>query len=264
MDTLRKDPFFNVPTQIISTPYGEVEQPTMYFDCSAVTAMFTTDYEWAAGTLAGLELKPGLFVGRKAVVGLIFYEYRSTSIGAYNEVGFGMPTLPMNRSVPLGGWRDMFGNSESRRLGNYILSLPVTSEIACKSGVEFFGYPKFITQLPFHLDQHSFHGQVLDPQGALIAELSGRLGVGIPSSPLSLVTYSVLNGRKIRASVTVRGPVSLRVMSGLRLMVGDSDHHLASDLRDLGLHGKQPFLVTVTMHMQSRLSAPEEFDWSAS
>lgn len=264
MDAWRKDPFFNVPSKIISTAYGDIEQPTMYFDCSAVMAMFTTEYERAAGKLNDLELKPGLFWGGKAVVGLIFYEYRNTSIGPYNEVGLGIPSLPLQQSLPLGGWLDMFSNLEKRHLGIVILDLPVTTEIACHGGQEFFGYPKFVTQLPFHLDQHSFHGQVLDPQGALIAELSGRLGMGIPNAPLSMVTYSVLNGRKMRATVTVRGPVTLRGKGGLRLTVGDSDHQMARNLRELGLHGRQPFLVTDTTRFQSRLSAADDFDWSAS
>jgi hypothetical protein len=38
---------------------------------------------------------------------------------------------------------------------------------------------------------------------------------------------------------------------------------MARNLRELGLHDRQPFLVMDTHRFQSRLNAPVEFDWAA-
>jgi len=266
MNSVHNEPFFQVPRTKIPTIHGEIEQPTMYYDVSMLMAMFTTDYDRAAEKLDGLYLKPGLFWRGKVVVGIIFYEYRDTSIGPYNEVGLGIPALPVNQSLPLGGWLEMNKSVEKHRLGNYVLNLPVTTEIACYGGREFFGYPKFVTEIPFHLDsrlERSFHGEVRDPNGGdAIVTLSGKLSSGIPGPSMSMVTYSVLNGKKLRTNIYVRGGGYMRGKGGLRLTVGTSDHEMARNLRDLGLHGRQPFMVMDTHRFQSRLNAAKEFDWT--
>lgn len=263
MSSTHDHPFFQVPRTQVTTSYGEFEQPALYYDVSTLMALFTTDYDRAAAKLVDLDLKPGLMWRGKAVVGLAFYEYRDTSIGPYNEVGLAIPALARHQSLPLGGWLDLWSNVNTRRLGHHILDLPVTTEIACAGGREFYGYPKFVTEIPFHLDSHSFHSEVLDPgRRAPIMSLSGKLGGGIPAPPMDLVLYSVLNGTRLRTIVNVRGSQRMRGKGELRLCVGDSEHGMARNLRDLGLHDQQPFLVTDTHRFQSRLNAGQEFDWA--
>ena len=263
MSDLHSDPFFQVPLTTVDSIYGEFEQPTLYYDVSMFLALFTTEVELAAEKLAGLDLKPGLFWRGKACVGLVFYEYRDTSIGPYNEVGLAIPALPLHQSLPLGGWVGMYSNVNTRSLGHYILNLPVTTEIAWYGGREFFGYPKFVTKIPFHLDSQAFHGEVLDPNGRdLIVMLSGSLGSGIPAPSMDLVTYSELDGKKLRTIINVRGGVQMRSKGNIRLCVGNSNHEMARNLRDLGLDDQQPLLVQDTHRFQSRLNAGQEFDWT--
>jgi hypothetical protein len=264
MNARRADPFFQVPQTTATTSLGPAELPALYYDVSTLTALFTVEAERAAAQLAPLELKPGLHWGGKAVVGLAFYEYRDTSLGPYNEVGLAIAALPCHESVALGGWPQLWSRLGTRRLGFYILNLPVTTEAANVGGREIYGYPKFVTEIPFKLEGGAFSAAVLDPRGREpILTFNGRLGIGVPSTPLSLVLYSVLNGARLRTEVDVRGGTRLRGKGELRLCVGGSDHVMARNLRELGLHDRQPFLVMDTHRFQSRLNAPVEFDWAA-
>ncbi|MGE5252225.1 MAG: acetoacetate decarboxylase family protein [Bacteroidota bacterium] len=264
MSKEHNSPFFQVPTTAMPTVFGDLIQPALYYDVSTLMAFFATEYYRAASKLSAIGLKPGVMWGNKAVVGLAFYEYRDTSLGPYNEVGLAIPALPAHQSLPFGGWLDLYASVKTRRLGFYILNLPVTSEFACQSGVEFYGYPKFVTEIPFHLDSESFNSQVRDPNGKdEIVTLSGRLGPGIPGRAMDLVTFSVLNAKSMRATVNVRGGVRMRTGRGLRLQVGLSLHEMARNCCDLGLDGARPFLVSETHEFQSRLNPAEEYDWTA-
>jgi hypothetical protein len=92
----------------------------------------------------------------------------------------------------------------------------------------------------------------------VIVRLNGELGLSLPAPPLSLVLYSQLDNRMLRSTVNVRGRVRLRGGGGLRVTVGDSDHDMAKNLRDLHLDGARPLFVMDTHRFQSRLNLGEE------
>lgn len=259
MSEYQKDPFFQVPRTIRATSEGDVEFPILYYDVSTLIALFFVEYDRAAAKLADMALRPALTYGKKAVAALAFFEYRKTSIGPYNEVGLAIPALPPHLPRPLSTWLDLYSRLDTRRVGFHILDLPVTSRAAWSAGREVWGYPKFVTEIPFQLGDAAFHGEVTDPdRHSPIVTLSGKLGWGMPAPPLSMVLYSCLDGRKLRAVVNVRGSVRARRAGGLRLCIGDSEHIMAKNLRDLGLHDQQPFLVMDTHRFQSRLNLGEE------
>ncbi len=88
-----QESFFQVPMETGETSEGSVEFPILYFDSSCVTAFFRCDIDRIENQLAGLPLKAGLVMGKQAVAGISFYEYRETSIGPYNEVGVAIPVI---------------------------------------------------------------------------------------------------------------------------------------------------------------------------
>jgi hypothetical protein len=150
----------------------------------------------------------------------------------------------------------LYGPVDERHLGFYVLDLPVTTPLANAGGREVWGYPKFVAPIPFRLDQKSFEGSVLDPDGdGDIFTLSGRLLPALPAPPMSVVTYSHSQGNLLRATVNVRGRTNLRPGRGLQLRVGESTHRMARNLRDLGLDGARPVVVQDTHQFQSRLNA---------
>jgi hypothetical protein len=258
MEAARNDPFFRVPRANVTTSEGDAELPILYYDVSALLALFAIDHERAAVKLEGMGLVPGLGWGKKAIAALAFYEYRETSIGPYNEAALALAACPC-QMAKFGGWFNLYGDIQTRRVGFHILNLPVTTRIACAGGIELWGYPKFITQIPFKLEKTAFDAFVMDPDNdQVIVRLNGELGLSLPAPPLSLVLYSQLDNRMLRSTVNVRGRVRLRGGGGLRVTVGDSDHDMAKNLRDLHLDGARPLFVMDTHRFQSRLNLGEE------
>ena len=256
---MKREAFFDVPRTAMSISTGEVELPILYSDVSNITFLFAVDYEKVENKTRKFVLKPGLRWGKQAVVALAFYEYRKTSIGTYNEVGLAIPVLMQRQRAPFSSWLDLYSNLDNRRTGIFIIDLPVTTKLACAAGCEIWGYPKFITNITFQLDNHSFSGRVMDPESKNpIVTVCGKLGWGIPGPPMSLLLLSQKRDRQILAKVNVRGAVRIRRKGGVRLQIGDSDHVMAQNLRDLGLDNSQPFLSFSTQRFQSRLNVGEE------
>lgn len=250
------DPFFQVPRTTHTTTQGPVELPILYFDVSTLLAFFVTERDLVETKLEGTGLRPALTFGNRALVGVAHYEYRKTSIGAYNEVGIGLPVLPEGAPAPRNLIHALYGSVDERHLGFHVLDLPVTTPLANAGGRELWGYPKFVTPISFHLDAKGFTSTVMDPdQSGTIFTLSGKLLPALPAPPMSLVLYSHHGGSLLRTTVNVRGRVNARPGRSLSLELGESTHRMADDLRDLGLDGARPLIVLDTHRFQSRLNA---------
>jgi hypothetical protein len=257
MSVVETDQFFDVVQKKRKTSKGMVDLPILYFDTSNVLAFFLCPSDAVDAKLEGTGLKAGLRMGNYSVVGLSLYEYRKTSVGAYNEVGLAIPVLKEGDFAPLTGLTDLYRDIEKRDLGFYVVDLPVTTELANAAGRDIWGYPKFVTRIMFSLGKNSFNGKVLDPDSnELIMSLDGKLGLGTTIPPLSPVTYSVHKKKKqfLRTTVNVRGDVKLSFPMGMRLKVGNSQHKMAKNLRDLGLDNAHPIALMSTDKFQSRLN----------
>ncbi|MFZ3219290.1 MAG: acetoacetate decarboxylase family protein [Rhodoferax sp.] len=261
MSTNHNDPFFQVPRTVRPTSEGDVEFPILYFRTRCVQAFFWSPVALVEKHLAGTGLTPGLVWRGKAVVGLAFFEYSDTSIGVYNEVGLALPAVP--DGAPGRRWLGLLEDVESPRhvLGFHVAHLPVTTAAACAAGREIWGYPKFVTPIPFQLSGHDLETGVADPATAQtsICELSGRMGVGVPGPTLSLLLYSRLGAQRLRTTVNVRGNSRLHRPGSVRLQLGASSHPMNASLRDLGLQGAQPLVLSVTENFQSRLNLGREY-----
>lgn len=248
--------FFDVPLTAHRTSQGLVELPIRYRDVSAVVALFRVPELRARELLAGTPLEPALTRGGRSLAGLAFYEYRDTTIGAYGEVGLALLVRPARATPPRLAALELFRAPRERELGAFIVDLPVSTAIANAAGRELWGFPKFVTRLPFALATDRFDAAVLDPGGeGEIVRLSGELGRGVPAPPLSLTTYSMFEGELIRTPVEVRGAQRLRRGGGLRLELGESRHAMVEHLRGLGLGEASPVLVATTDRFQSLLHA---------
>ncbi|MBZ0236221.1 MAG: acetoacetate decarboxylase family protein, partial [Deltaproteobacteria bacterium] len=230
------DTFFDVPRTTAMTSAGPVELPILYHEVSHVLALFRGRRRAVEDLLVGTGLQPALGLGGDAVLALACYQYRKTSIGAYNEVGVATFVKPTGWPTPRLAVADLYRPVDARATGAYVIDLPVTTAIANAGGRELWGYPKFVTDISFQLDRTRFECAVADPTGgASIMMLAGRLGLGVPAPPMSVVTFSNRRDELVRTHVNVRGAVRARGGGGLRLVVGASRHPMAERLRRLGL-----------------------------
>lgn len=259
MNEYGSDPFFQVPTSTVSSSEGSFELPYFYYEAGNLTALFRVDPGVVAAKLAGTGLVPGLTLGGKAIVVLFFGEYRRTSDHPYNEVGLGVAAVPNGVKLALGGWLDLYGKIAKRRLGFFIISLPVTKPFADIRGREVWGFPKFVTDIGFRLRNGEFVGDVQDPGGGEpILTLRGDLGLGVPVPSTDYVFYSRVGDKDLRTVVDVRGRANLHRGSRLHLEVGGSDHRMVKELVELGLNGIKPFVGIATHQMQARLNSGEQ------
>lgn len=259
MNPVHDLPFFQVPRTRVKTSEGMVELPIMYYDTSALNAFFLVDKKRVTSVLEGTGLSPALTVGGLALVALACFEYRDTSVGVYNEVGLTVAVTKTGETLALGGWQDLLTTlrqPEERRVAFHILDLPVTTAAANAAGREIWGYPKFVTAIPFKLHAREFDCRVMQPDGSgTIMQLAGTMGPSIPMTPLSLTLLSLKDDTLLRTTVNVRGSSRMATAGTLQMSVGDSDHPMAKNLHALGLDGARPLAVFWTHDFQSRLNA---------
>lgn len=254
----KSEPFFQVPQQRVSVSAGDVDLPILYYDASAVYGFFLVDTQRATPLLEGTGLVTSMRIGSKSLAGIACYEYRNTTVGVYNEVGLALAVAKQGEETKLGGWPDVissFTTPEERHIGMYILDLPVTTAQANAAGREIWGYPKFITDIPFRLKEREFFCAVNDPETHTpLMKLEGTMSPSVPVLPFSLTLFSHLKGKLIRATVNARGATRLALPGNVRLTLGDSAHPMAEHLRTLGLEGAKPLALMRTDCFQSRLN----------
>ncbi len=250
-----RDPFFRVNQSKAATTEGDVELPILYFDTSNTLAFFTASHKAARALLQGTGLKPAVRLGGQTLVGMSFYEYRQTSVGAYNEVGLAIPVVGQKDKRIIHRMTDLLRPAERRDMAFYVVDLPVTTELANAAGRQIWGYPKFVTAIDYGMKRGRLAMAVHDPEDdTTICTLEGRTLPGLPTPPLDLVTYTMLDQERLRTEVNVRGWMKARLPVNARLRVGKSRHHMAEHLRALELDGKRPLFIMDTDHFQSRLN----------
>ena len=250
--------FFAAPQTARPTSAGPVDLPILYYDATCIIALFWASRAGALDLLAGTGLEPTGGVFDHVLAGMAFYEYRHTSVGPYNEVGLALFAVPAGtRHAPL-RIADVLLPTELRRTGMVVVDLPVTTEIARAAGAELWGYPKFVTDLPFTRRGDRVALGVADPGGgAPICTFEGTLGRSAPALPVQLLTFTQKDGALVRTPVAVRGPARLHLPGSTRLFVGASRHGMAERMRALGLDGRRPAAVLVVDPMQARLPEGE-------
>jgi hypothetical protein len=255
MSEYSNETFFEVEQTKTQTSEGLIDLPALYYEASNVFALFRCDPEKVNTLLKDTPYRVGWKLARKPIVVVSFYEYRDTSIGPYNEVALAIPVLRPEDKKPFSSFLDNYRKLSKRKLGYYILDLPVTTNIACQGGIELWGYPKFVTDISFNLVGRNFEGMVKDPNSnEPIVTLSGKIGRGIPAPPFSVLLFSTVGGRDIRTDVNVRGRVKVSRGRGCALSIGDSEHQMAENLRKLDLDGAKPIMMSRTHKFQAILN----------
>lgn len=201
---------------------------------------------------------PGSHVvlGERAVVGVSMYEYRVTSVGPYNEVGVAVPVFREGQPRPALGTLDLLRSAGERQLGFYILDLPVTTDVANAAGREFWGFPKFVTDIEFRWWRGEFRCQVMEPgSDRVIMRFTGQPRAMIPLPATDMVLYSHRDGDMLRSLINIRHGMSWNFPAGMRLETGTGEHPMGERLRRLELCGRRPFAVLSTRQFESRLNA---------
>jgi Acetoacetate decarboxylase (ADC) len=208
--------------------------PVASHESPALMAVFSIDAHVAAELLPGNEVHPLRLWGERALLLISVVDYRSTNIGRYIEFSVAIacthgerPAPALVATLPLG--QRLYGT------GQYVIDLPVSSEISVKGGKGIWGMPKHQANLDFVIAP-----SMVSSQYDLDGELCVRIEVDRPrfeALPLSLTTsnYCAFRGMLMKSNISFRGRAgfNLPLTRSARLKIGG--HPRVQVLKRLGI-----------------------------
>ncbi|HVQ09060.1 MAG TPA: acetoacetate decarboxylase family protein [Allosphingosinicella sp.] len=189
-------------------------------EASAVVAAFPCDYQAARKLFPAGDVHP-FRLWNKALLVLTVIDYRKTDIGSYIEYSLAIACTKGPRPAPrlLGGLLiDRYGT------GQYVVDLPVSSEVSVKGGKGIWGMPKHQAALDYREGRKWVSAQY-DLDGQMVT----RLDVRRPAKawfPVNMgaANYCSFRGMIYRSFIYFRGKAGLQLFKkgGARLVLGDS------------------------------------------
>ena len=126
----------------------QIDVPIFYRDASQVTVIYAAKTSAVRKMLPTAALKPATLAPGVAALALTIFEYRDTTIDAYNELAVSIPVVFRDRAWPLA---TLAHQTRSRTLHAWVQQLPVTTEIARVGGVELYGFPKILAEIDWEV-----------------------------------------------------------------------------------------------------------------
>lgn len=205
----------------------------------ALMAAFTIDARKAAALMPGNEVHPLRLWGHKGVLLITVIDYRDTDIGPYIEFSIAIAcTHGPKPAAPL--WPLLF--QKHHGLGQYVVDLPVSTEISVKGGKGIWGMPKHQANLDFLIN-----GKTVSSQYDKDGKLALRIEINRPRKawfPLRArgANYCQFRGMLMKSLIYFRGKFALRLgrKASARLTLGE--HPRVQPLKTLGIASK-PFFV---------------------
>jgi hypothetical protein len=206
--------------------------PVNSSDTPSLMAVFPIDAARAAELLPGDEVHPLRIWGDRGALVITVVNYQVTDIGRYVEFSIAIACThgPRPGSPLLPGLL-------SRRYGTgqYVVDLPVSSEISVKGGKGIWGMPKHQANLDFVISKRTVSSQYdLDGQLAMRIEIDRPRFAGIPVRAAA-ANYCAFRGMLMKSTIYFRGKggINLPFSRSARLVIGD--HPRVAPLKQLGV-----------------------------
>jgi len=196
--------------------------PVASHESPALIAAFTIDAGAAADLLAGEEVHPLRLWGGRALLLITVVDYRSTNIGRYIEFSIAIacthgpsvgpaliPALPLAQRL--------FGT------GQYVIDLPVSSEVSVKGGKGIWGMPKHQANLDFVIAPRTVSSQYdLDGQLCVHIEVDRPRFEHLPLA-LTISNYCAFRGMLMKSNISFKGHAgfNLPLTRSARLHIGE-------------------------------------------
>ncbi len=221
-------------SKVDSIPY---ELPIDSRASPALMAAFTIDAREAAALLPGNEVHPLRLWDNKGVLFITVIDYRDTDIGPYIEFSIAIACTHGRKPAPLLLpllFQKHYG------LGQYVVDLPVSSEISVKGGKGIWGMPKHQANLDFRIGDQTVSSQY-DQDGKLAVRIEiDRPGKAWLPLRASGANYCQFRGMLMKSFIYFHGKFAFRLgkKASARLTLGD--HPRVAPLKKLGIAPK-PF-----------------------
>lgn len=238
--------------QSFETSSGSVKVPMLLKETVCIGAFFTVPSDKICKFLPSSKLKPVVVARGRTIYAVAAYEYLDTSIGPYNEVAMGMACIHSHRlNIPF--LPAIFDQAFS--VGFYLCHLPVTTKIALDSGVEIWGFPKFLATVRFE-ESPSTRTCLLEADKRNILSLQVKKAERSKSETKDFTSFSVKGKTLLETAVhTLRLIWNSRRAESTSLELGD--HPIGEELLEL----KKDWKLLRTFHapvMRSVVESPQE------
>lgn len=198
----------------------------------ALMAAFAINPDKARELMPGNELFP-LIVGDKALLIFTVIDYRKTVIGKYIEFSIAIacthgekPAPPVMPALLM----QHFGT------GQFILDLPVSSEVSVKGGKGIWGMPKHQANLNFNITDKTVSSQYdLDGQLCVKIEID-RPKLAIVPLNMSAISYAAFRGLLMKSYLYFEGKAGFNLFKkgSARLYIGP--HPRVAKLKELEIN----------------------------
>ncbi|MGW6732273.1 acetoacetate decarboxylase family protein [Streptomyces sp. NPDC055013] len=241
LDAISRDPrvsgvdfFRQLPKIKVDSPIGPTLTPNFYYTIS--TARLTMLAPSRAirtrlpGELAPLEIAPGL-----GLISVMFFRYDVCDIDFYTEAAVGIAVKPARHGKL--GFFDLVTGLKNEHLDSYVLSLPVSTEIAQVRGHDGYGFPKWVTELDVDINHSRTTACVANDTGgvdlSLLATTPKQTAHPSGERVSSLTSYTTINGawHSTLSQTNALSSGTTRATRGIALDVGEG--RMADDLRSL-------------------------------
>ncbi|MYW15385.1 acetoacetate decarboxylase [Streptomyces sp. SID2955] len=241
LDEVARDPrvssvefFRRLPKTKVDSPIGATLTPNFYYRIS--TARITMLARSRAirsrlpGELAPLEVAPGL-----GLISVMFFRYDVCDIDFYTEAAVGIAVKPARHGGL--GFFDLVSALKNEHLDSYVLSLPVSTDIAQVRGRDGYGFPKWVTGLDVDIDAHRTTARVANDDGgtdlSLLAATPAQTSYPSGKRVSTLTSYTSIGGawHSTLSQTNVLAAGTELVPRKLALEVGEG--RMADDLRSL-------------------------------
>jgi len=206
-------------------------------EASALVAVFPIPIERARAVIPGTEIHPFRLWNTSLLV-ITVVDYRKTSIGSYVEYSIAIACThgasPAPRLLPA-LFQDHYG------LGQYVVDLPVSSEISVKGGKGIWGMPKHRAQLDFVTRPDRVSSQY-DLDGKLVSYVEIEPPKAWLPISLGAANYCSFRGLLMKSYIYFKGRAGVRFFGGAKARFVVGDHPRADVLRSLEI-GRRPIFT---------------------
>ena len=208
------------------------EMPVQSKQSPAIMAAFPLNADRAAALLPGGELHPFRLWGNTGLFVVTVIDYRVTNIGAYIEYSLAIactrgrkpapPLVPILRPKHYG-------------LGQYVVDLPVSTEISVKGGKGIWGMPKHQASLDFRVED-----DVVSSRYEKDGQLAFQIDLDRPQrAPLQVpfyvgaINYCQFRGLLVRSYIYFKARISMALLGGASARFAIGDHPRVQPLKSL-------------------------------
>ena len=184
-----------------------------------------------------IELFPG-----KAILQLLFVDYRKNELGDYNEGAIILPVLAPGEKKPF----PLFGamaRMANGTLGNFVYRMPVDQEFTTHAGRFIWGFPKWVSRIDIEFGPSVARGTFTD-EDELVYSIEAKTGGNNTPKEQRVASLAIRDDKAWKTYGTNRSSGLTFSLAGETPKIGES-HPLAKELRTLGLPRKPMFTVSV-------------------